>query len=330
MDETDDLSEARPGPIGLLHDLAALAAALVRVAPRRSQAGTLTQVDARRVGRQLGVADIATGGRLESDPRWGQALQALQALQAVSMDPLSRELFVDLGLEHTLQGEAAEAMDRLVHRLLERDLHVIVPAVREALRQAGSGAVDELVFRELLEDQHREVVFPRWQRSEGSVYPHLPGERLRAWDQAGWERVETRMIGAVLNRLTRLGVLRRAPGVFAGTHDGRVWAGALDQPAPPMWVTSDLELTVPPGSVTPWERFQLERLGRCLQRDVVDRYRLERDALVGWLAVHEIDEALELLRRRSPALPPSVADTLVSWARAAERVVLVRGVLLEG
>lgn len=329
MDETDDLSEARPGPIALLHDLAALAAALVRVGPRRTQAGTLSRADARRIGRQLGATSLAEEGRLEQDPRWGLALQALEALGAVSMDPLSRELFLDLGLEHTLEGTAAEAMDRFVHRLLERDLHVVVPAVREALRQAGPGAIDELVLLELLAEQHRQVLFPKWIRAEGAVYPHLPGEPLRAWDDRGWERIETRMVGAVLKRMERLGVIRRAPGVFAGTRDGRAWAGAIDRPAAPVWVTSDLEVTVPPGSVTPWERFQLERLGRCLQRDVVDRYRLERDALVGWLAVHEVDEALDLLRRRSPAVPPSVEETLRAWARAAERLVLTRGVLLE-
>ena len=94
-------------------------------------------------------------------------------------------------------------------------------------------------------------------------------------------------------------------------------------------MASDLELVVPPDALTPWERFQIERLGRCLSRDVVDRYRLERAGLEAWLATHDLDEAIDLLRRRSPAVPASVEDALRAWAAGALRVVLVRGVLLE-
>ena len=68
---------------------------------------------------------------------------------------------------------------------------------------------------------------------------------------------------------------------------------------------------VPPDAVTPWERFQIERLGR-------------------WLATHELDEALDLLRRRCPAVPPVVEDTLRQWARGATRIVLTTGIVVEG
>ena len=61
-----------------------------------------------------------------------------------------------------------------------------------------------------------------------------------------------------------------------------------------------------------------------------DRYRLERAGVEGWLTTHHIDDALALLRRRSPAVPPTVEETLRGWARSAERVVLVRGVLIDG
>ena len=125
-------------------------------------------------------------------------------------------------------------------------------------------------------------------------------------------------------------LIRRAPGVFAGTPDGRRWAGLGATQPPPVWVTSDLELMVPPDAVTPWERFQLERLGVCLSRDVVDRYRLQRPALKRWLATHDIDEAIELLGRRAPGLPTGVVHTLESWARSETRICLVRGVLLGG
>lgn len=329
MPETDDLEEATPGPFVLLHDLAALAAALLRVVPRRTHAGAITKADARKLGRRLGDATLATDGNLAAHPRWQRALRALQALGAVSTDPLSRELFLDLGLEQTLAGEATEAVDRFVHRMLERDLHVLLPAVRSALHQAGDGAVDELVFHDLLRSQDREVLFPKWRRHGLDVYPALPGEDLRPWDHDGWDRTEARMVSVALSKIARMGLIRQAPGVFAGTADGRAWAAPAGTVPPTMWVSSDMECIVPPAAVTPWERFQLERFGRCLGRDVVDRYRLERDGLAHWLVHHELPEALALLRRRSPAVPVSVVETLEDWARSFQRVVLIRGVLIE-
>lgn len=329
MDETDDLPEASTRPIPLLSDLASLAAALQRRPARRTHAGSLGKADARVLGRQLADEELEASGEFEIHPRWGRALVALEALGAVSLDPIRRELFVDLGLEDVLAGSTEDALDRFVHKVIDRDLHVAVPAVREALRQAGDGAVDELVFLELLGDQHRDVLFPPWWVDGRAVYPNPDGGPPRLYDEGGWERVEHRMVGVVLKRLERLGLVRRAPGVFAATADGRRWAGAVDAPAPPLWVTSDLEVLVPPDALTPWERFQLERLSRCLSRDTVDRYRLDRESLAHWLATHEVDEALDLLRRRAPGVPPSVVQTLDEWARAACRVVLRRGVLLD-
>lgn len=328
MDETDDLAPPTPGPMALLHDLAALAAALHRVPTRRTHAGTLAKADVRKLGRRLAVPSLTAGEALEDDPRWGRALRGLEALGVIGMDPIARTLELDLGLERTLLGTTVEAADRFVHRLLDRDLHVVLPAVRAALRQAGPGAIDEMIFAELLHDQHRDIIFPRWTRGGQAVYPVI-GEQVRPLDEAGWERIEVPMIDRALSRCARLGLIRRAPGVFAGTFDGRRWAGAPEVPPPPVWVTSDLEVLVPPDSVTPWERFQLERLGRCLQRDTVDRYTLTRDGLIHWLRGHEVEEAIELLERRAPAVPGLVIETLRLWATSAQRVVLTRGVLRE-
>lgn len=328
MKETDDLSEAQPGSISLLGDLAALAAALQRVHPRRTATGTITRTDGKKLGRQLGVATLAKTGTLTDHPRWMRAMRALEALHAVSTDPLTREIFLDLGLEYTLRGTAEEAVDRFLHRVLDRDLHVIVPAVRSALAAAGPGAIDEMVFAEELRDQHRDLVFPRWVRDGMPQYPGAEGSPARPWDDDGWDAVEVRMIGAALKRLQTLGLVRRAPGVFAATEEGRRWAGVATHPAPPIWISSDLEITIPPGALTPWERFQVERLGRCIARDVVDRYRLERAAVEAWLATHTLDEAIELLERRCPALPSTVRTILTTWAQSATRFVLTRGVLL--
>lgn len=327
MDETDDLSEPAVPLVPLLSDLASVAAALQHRTVRRTHAGPVGKADARALGRQLADEALMESGDMEGHPRWGRALAALEALGAVSLDPITRELFVDLGLDDALAGAVEDAIDRFVHKVVDRDLHVVVPAVREALRQADHGAVDELVFLELLGAQHRDVLFPPWIRDGRPVYPNPDDGLPRPWDDDGWERVEHRMILLVLSRLERLGLLRRAPGIFAGTPDGRRWAGVESPPPPPLWVTSDLEVVVPPDALTPWERFQMERLGRCVGRDVVDRYRLDRAFLAHWLSTHELEQALDLLRRRAPGVPAGVVETLSEWARAATRIVLLRGVL---
>lgn len=329
MGLTDDLSEPTVGVVGLLHDMASLAAALERVRTRRTLKGEISKADARKLGKRLGDGELEKTGNFAGQERWARALRGLEALGVVTTDPLQRDLHLDTGLESTLAGEVEDACDRLVHRLVDRDLHSVLPAIRAALKVAGDGAVDELVFLELLAEQHRDVLIGSWNRQGIEVYPLLGEQVARRYDDEGWEVVETGMIKATLNRLVRLGLLRRAPGVFAATVDGRQWASGAPQPMPPVWVTGDLELVVPPGSVTPWERFQLERLGRCLARDVVDRYRLEHRGLITWLSTHELDDALELLRRRCPGVPASAIDTLTAWAASAERIVLTRGVLVE-
>lgn len=327
MEETEDLGEPLPGPMSLLHDLASLAAVLHRVEARRTHKGTVSVADVRKIGRALAAPALAQGAALEEDARWGRALRALEALGAIGMDPLKRTLQLDLGLERTLAGEAVQAADRFVHRLLDRDLHVVLPAVRAALSQAGEGAIDEMIFAELLHEQHREIIFPKWVRGGQAVYPVL-GEAVRPMDEAGWERIEVPMIDRALSRCVRLGLIRRAPGVFAGTFDGRRWAGAPELPPPPVWISSDLELLVPPDSITPWERWSLEHLGACLQRDTVDRYALTREGLTRWLRGHSVEEALALLERRAPAVPRGVGETLRVWAASSQRIVLTRGVLL--
>ncbi len=328
MPPTDDLAPPGPGAVALLHDVASLAAAVAHVLPGRTLAGAISRADCRRLGRRLGVASLAKDGKLEAHERWQRALRALEALGVISTDPLSREISLDLGLERTLAGSAQDAVDRLVDRLVDRDLRVGLPAVRAALRQAGDQALDEVVFLDLLRVQHRDMIFPRWTRRRVAIYPLLDGERVVPFDDVGWEAIEARMIPRLLRRMERLGLLRRATGVFAATDDGRRWALGDEQLGSPVWISSDLELIVPPDAVTPWERFQLERLGRCLSRDVVDRYRLEREGLAQWLSNHELDEALALLARRCPAVPEAVESTLQAWAAAAMRVVLTHGVVV--
>ncbi len=324
MPPTDDLADGRTGPVALLHDLASLAAAIDHNTPARTHAGTIARADVRRLAARLASDTLRRGAGLEADARWARALRGLEALGMVTMDPIERTLHVDLGLDDTLAGDTPDAIDRLLHRLADPDLRPGLPIVRSTLLAAGADAIDEIVWRELVRDHHRDVLIVPRRRGGGLVYPD---EETR-FDDAGWEQVEGRMWDRLLDLLERLGVVRRAPGVFAATDDGRRWAGVRIHPPPPVWVSSDLQVIVPPDGVTPWERFQLERLGRCLRRDVVDVYVLERAGLVAWLRWHDLDEALALLARRSPAVPPAVVEALTTWARQAMRVVLTRGVLL--
>jgi len=328
MPLTDDLPPVGPGPVALLHDLASLAAALAHHKPRRTHAGTLDKATGRKLGKRLGSASLASSGNFAREARWSRALNALELLGVVTTESFTRQLGLDPLLEVTLEGSARDALGGIVDRLVDRDLHAVLPAVAAALTGAGEGAVDEMIFLEELADQHRDVLFAPWHRDGVAVYPLVSGEAVRVFDADSFEDVEARMVLEVLATLDRLGLIRRAPGVFAATPDGLLWAAGTAPPSPPVWITSDLEIVVPPNAVTPWERFQLERLGRCLARDVVDRYRLDRPGLVEWLSTHELEEAVALLRRRCPAVPATVLDTLEAWGQAAMRVVLVRGVIL--
>lgn len=322
MPRVDDLSEPGASLSQLLHDLASLTAALSHHRPRRTLAGSLDLATVRRVGKRLGEERMAAGEAFERFGRWARALRVMELLGAVSMDPISRELALEPGLEEVLEGTTAQAMGRLVRRLIDGDLHAALPAVKAALAEAGDGAVDEMIFVEELCAQHRDVLHGPWHRDGRDIYPAGGDAEALPFDDEGFERIEARQIHGLLKRLDRLGLVVRADGVFASTPDGRVWATGEGGAMPPVWVTSDLGMTVPPGSVTPWERYQLEQLGRCTRRDVVDTYALDRKGLERWLASHEVDEALELLARRCPGLPSTVRQTLEDWARSAERVVL--------
>lgn len=323
MERTDDLSEPMASPIGLLHDLAALGAGIAKTTPKRTLKGHLEMAGLKRLGKQLGASLYPN-----LDERWARALRALELLGVVRTEPIRRTLHLEPSLEGLLAGSTSDAIERLVARLVDQDLQAVLPAVRAALRHAGEGAIDEMIFLELLAEQHRDIIFAPWRRDGRFVYPEPAGDRV-AWSDEAFELIEARMIRELLRVLVRLGLIVRASGVFAPTEDGQIWASGDDPPSPPVWLGSDLHALVPPHAITPWERFQLERFGRCIARDVVDRYALEREGLETWLSTHELDQALGLLERRCPSVPPSVRETLQEWHRAATAVVLTRGVILD-
>jgi hypothetical protein len=90
-------------------------------------------------------------------------------------------------------------------------------------------------------------------------------------------------------------------------------------------VSGDLELIVPPDALTPGERLQVERLGRCVARGVVDRYRLEKAGYQRWRAAHGPRELHALLERRAPGLPTGWQDTLDAWEHAVSAITLTHG-----
>ncbi|MEO0602604.1 MAG: hypothetical protein AAF211_14275, partial [Myxococcota bacterium] len=228
MAETDDLESIADtqagatlgtGPVDLLHDVASLAAAIQGWRPRRTLAGPLTKADGRKLGQRLGSPEVASTGSLEADPRWGRALRALEALGALSLDAVTRELHLDLGLEDVLAGSTADAIDRLVHRLVDADLRPLLPMIRAALAAARTDALDEVVLVDLVREQHRDLLFRPWVRQGVALYPMLGDAVVRRFDDDGFDEVEAPMLEAALRRLFRLGLVRRGPGVLAATDD---------------------------------------------------------------------------------------------------------------
>lgn len=329
MPRTDDLEPPRTGPVTVLDNVASLAAAIGRVGARKTRKGAISRPCGKRLGKQLGDTALQQHGEIRECPEWDQALRALELLRGLTTDPLSQTLHLDLGLEQTLRGTHPEVIDRLMRQVLDRDLHAWIPPIFAAISEAGEQAIDEVVFLDLVREQARDLVFHPWSRDGVAVYPHVEGSRQLLFNDDGWELIETDLFHATLHRLAVFGIVQRAPGVFAATSEGRIWARATEHAPPPVWVSSDLQLTVPPHSLTPWERYHLESFTRCSSRDIVDRFVLEREALVSWLSTHELDEAIGILQRRCPAIPSSVAQTLESWERAARVLTVTHGVVLD-
>lgn len=307
FDAPDDLVTVTDGLLARLHDAATLAAALRHATPRRTHQGHLDRAGCRQLGRRLRDEGLVKTGDLDrGDPRWGRALDLLIAVEAVEEDAILRTVSVRDGvLRGVLAGDLPTLLDRAVRRVAPPDLAPLLGALAAAIRQAGHHAIDEVVLLELLAEQQDGTFADDAQRFLTEQRPLL--------DDA-------------IGLLHGLGLVSRAPGAFAATDDGRIWAGCERSPAPPVWIASDLEIVVPPDALTPLQRYGLERLARPVARDVVDRLRLDRDGLADWLTDSTVDEAVALLQAVAPAVPRTVTDTLASWARGLTRIVLVTDV----
>lgn len=322
MPPPDDLEAPTLDLLAVEGDLAALAAAFAAHPPRRTLAGTLDVATLKRVGSVLADPGLAERGRMDAaDPRWARALRLLELLDLVEQGEIDRLLRPAPSLREALDRPVAARMHALLCHAVDPDLHPLLAPLRAALRQADDQAVDEVIFLDLLAEQHRDVLNAPWGQVGVRLYPQLPGEPPLPYTRETFDLVEAPSFAEVQERATLLGLLRAAPGVFAATAAGRAWAELPPAaPTPRLILSPDREILAPPGALEPWDRYLFEQLAPAAQRDVVDRHRLSKPALSRWLRRWTLEDALELLRAHAAhGVPPNVEQTLASWARAAAR-----------
>lgn len=300
MPPPEDLGPPGPSLSGLLEDIAVLAAAWTLTPPRLTVDGTLDVATCKRIGRRLLDEGLAARGRVgESQPRWSRALRVMTALGAVRFADITRLAEPTPALRALLDQPLTERLDQVARRLVDVDEHPLLPAVRAALAQADTLAVDEVILRDLLAEQHRDILYSPWGAPGRHTYPRVPGEALRLYDRDAFDELEGAALDRTLTALEAAGLLRRAPGVFAATPDGRRWAGLPEPARPALWVGGDLELVVPSGALEPWERYLIELASHPVSRDVVDRLRVSRRDLERARGHIPPEELLALLERRS-------------------------------
>lgn len=323
MDPPEDLPALAEPIVPPDEDLGVVAAALRRHPLRVTHALTPEVSGTKALGRRLADPALARTGRLDDgDARWRRALDALRILGALRVDELSRELRLTERLLELFALRPAERADRLLRRALDPAILPLLAPIRAALRQADTLAVDTVVFLDLLHQQHRDVLFSPWGQVGIRTYPRIADDPIVVYNEDNFEDLEGVALQRLLHGLARMGMIRTAPGVFAATRAGRAWAGCPAGPRPPIHVTPDLEILVPPGALEAGGRYRLELLAHPTRRDVVDSLRLRRPDLELWLTQYSLDEALALLDERSAhGLPLAVREALTAWAEAAERVV---------
>lgn len=312
MDPVEDLAPSGPALGGLLEDLAVLAAAMTLTPPRLTVDGTLDVATMRRIGRRLHDPGLGERGRVgEAAPRWSRALRVLLAMGWVRFDEISRVSALTEGLRALLDQPAPARLDAVARRLVDPEQHPLLPPVRAALAQAGEGAVDEVIFRDLLASQHREVLFAPVGEPGRQTYPRVPGDAIRLYTRDAFDAVEGAALHLALDALGAAGLVRRAPGVFAATADGQRWAGLEGPPRPRVLVGGDLELALPPGALEPWERYLVELASHPVARDVVDRLRVSRRDLeraAPWIPAPALRTLLE--RRAAHPLSTTAGQVL--------------------
>ena len=124
---------------------------------------------------RLAGPGLGRGGRLTTArTRWQMAGGVVEALGLWECDPLSRALLPAQRVQRLLSQGPAARFDGLARRVVEHDARPLIPALRAALRAAGEQAIDEVVLRALLAEQHRDLLFAPWGQVGDRVYPCPP------------------------------------------------------------------------------------------------------------------------------------------------------------
>lgn len=170
------------------------------------------------------------------------------------------------------------------------------------------------------------VDVPAWM---SRLSAHAPEALHTPADPLGWERGERAVFLRVLDTLHRLGVIdamRDAEGVTAfraATGVGVPTAGFLLMP--------DLDVLVHAGELPLTAYGRLCRLAPYVDGAGLHRHRLTREGAAAEIGAGHSDTLDFLIAHSRTGVPPSVADTLREWQRAASRITVLVGVdVIEG
>lgn len=170
------------------------------------------------------------------------------------------------------------------------------------------------------------VDVPAWM---ARLAAHAPEVLHTPADPLGWERGERAVFRRVLDTLHRLGIIdamRDADGVTAfraATGVGVPTAGFLLMP--------DLDVLVHAGELPLTTYGRLCRLAPYVDGAGLHRHRLTREGAAAEIATGHSDTLAFLAAHSRTGVPPSVADTLREWQRAASRITVLVGVdVIEG
>ena len=156
---------------------------------------------------------------------------------------------------------------------------------------------------------------------QGGSYPG----GVTPFDDTGWAMIEAPMARLAADVLHRAGFLDavRAP-------DGGIRAVRAPVPQPEraggVMVLPDNEVLVPCGEIDPEDYGRLARMAPYVEGVRMHRHRLSREGVSADISAGHPDPEAFLARISRTGVPPTVADSLREWQRAATQLVVRTGV----